>query len=96
MNRDTAIACWYRRLDPACFTDQSSTSLYAYSGELATPAFEDRASLWGPASALTTTWRDTPPVADPTPHPIVSALTGWLASFAGLWRRPLSSQHQPR
>jgi hypothetical protein len=86
MNRDTAIACWYRRLDPACFTDQSSSSLYAYSGELASPAFEDRASLWG----------DPAPIADPTPHPIVSALSNWLTSVASLWRRPLSSQHQPR
>jgi hypothetical protein len=91
MNRDTATACWYRRLDPACFTDQSSSSLYAYSGELAAPAYEDRASLWTSQPAIAATWGDTAPIAEPTPHPIVSVLTDWLASLAGLWRRPLSS-----
>jgi hypothetical protein len=96
MNRDTATACWYRRLDPACFTDQSSMSLYADVGALAAPAFDDRARLAAGPFSFATTWGDTPPVAESMPHPIMNAIANWLAALAGPWRRPLSSPHQPR
>jgi len=96
MHRDTAIACWYRRLDPACFTDHSSTSLDADVGELAPPAFEAPAPRWGSPRTVATTWGDTPPSADDDqPYPLLSQIATWLAALASLWRRPLSSQ-QPR
>jgi hypothetical protein len=96
MHRDTAIACWYRRIDPACFTDQSSVSMYADVGALAAPAFDDRARLWASPPAFVATWGDAPPIADSMPHPIVSALTSWFAALTATWRRPLASEHQSR
>src|SRR5204863_3019321 len=88
MHRDTATACWYRRLDPACFTDQSSISLYADVGELAAPAFEARASRWDSLPSIAPTWGDAPPMAQALPRPLLSALADWLAPLAGLWQRP--------
>ena len=96
MNRDTATACWYRRLDPACFTDQSSPSLYVDVGSLAAPAFDDRASRWASPPSTALTWGDTSPIYGVMPHPVVSALVNGLAALAGLWRRPLPRSHQPR
>ena len=92
MNRDTATARWYRRLDPACFTDQSSMSLYADVGSLAAPAFDDRARLWASPPSGAVTWGDASPIADAMPHPVVTALVNWFAALASSWRLALSGQ----
>jgi hypothetical protein len=96
MNRDTATARWYRRLDPACFTDQSPDSLYASSGDLVAPAFAAPADRWATTPTIMTTWGNPAPTADPLPRPLLSAVSGWLSLLGSLWRRPLPSPHQPR
>ena len=92
MNRDTATACWYRRLDPACFTDQSSMSLYADVGSLAAPALDDRTRLWASPPSSAVTWDDASPIPDAMAHPLVTALANWFAARAGSWRLALSGQ----
>src|SRR4051812_30189235 len=97
MNRDTATACWYRRLDPACFTDQSSASLYAEVGSLSAPAAIDRANLWASPPTTALTGDDASPIAETSPvQSIFEAIAGWIEALIISGRPPLSGQRQPR
>ncbi|MGE3911758.1 MAG: hypothetical protein AB7K36_20540 [Chloroflexota bacterium] len=64
MNRDTAQAIWYRRLDRRCFTSESSsTPAPTVTHEFATVESPPR-GRWVPAVAETSTADEWPPLAE--------------------------------
>jgi hypothetical protein len=50
MNRDTAVAIWYRRIDPRCFTSQDAS----------TPDEDTGPSVFQPSSVAPNTWQPIP------------------------------------
>ena len=63
MNRDTAVAIWYRRIDPRCFTTQGSPAMDEDTGRPATPSHvgrPERRPALQPATVVPNSWLPIP------------------------------------
>jgi hypothetical protein len=90
MNRDTAVARWYRRIDPRCFADQSPT----YTGDevrrLIDPSSDDPTGRAMPVLSVATAPNDWLPMIRDRYRQGLGAIVDRLPTVLALYRQGVS------